>query len=171
MLVALFSSINIQASDSSQNVVSNLTQRDSFQAAPQPTVKRLWTGKTTGRVNIPRGYNQVTVNGKTHHIGKGQTTKINIQSGASIKRSWCETVSGGGGGWGGDRGSRNRCNSKSENVSVPDCTIIITDTYVQGCNTVKSWTTGSCESNSCYSHDPIRFGGTGYVRSIVGVKN
>ncbi|MEZ8959566.1 hypothetical protein AB6E94_19290 [Vibrio lentus] len=170
ILVAGLASINIQASDSTQSVVSNLTQRDSFQAAPADTVKRLWTGKTTGRVNIPSGYDQITVNGRTHHIGKGQTTIINIQSGTSTTRHWCETSSGGGGWGGSDNGGGSKCSSDRATVSVPDCNIIITDTYVQGCNTVKSWSTGACESSSCYPGSSIKFGGTGYVRSIVGVK-
>ncbi|MCG9576120.1 hypothetical protein L1D14_07685 [Vibrio tubiashii] len=81
------------AADSTESPVTNLSMSENFSASSGS--KRLWTGHTTGRINLPNGYKIINVNGIKHFTGLGYVTYL----------------------------------------SDGTCTLVITDSYTQGCAT------------------------------------
>ncbi len=158
----LFSGFSL-AEDSTGTVVNGLTMAENFQGATQSGEQVIYSGATSGRINLPAGLTKVIVNGRTHHIGTGGTTFINILGGTTYPVNTCYIkVSN-------TENGSNRCINEKPNVTVPDCKIIIADGYVQGCNTRRTIKAGVCIDSACKSLGQISAGGVGYVRSVVGV--
>ncbi|MCG9576666.1 hypothetical protein L1D14_10495 [Vibrio tubiashii] len=159
LLIPCLVSSFANANDSSSQVVENLTQSQTFSSANKNGTL-IFNGGTSGRIGIPSGYKEVSVNGFTHHIGYGYVTRVPV-----MPAQYVDAVSCGRG-----------CNITRYTATIPECTIIITDTYAQGCSVdVRVLTSASCRTSSndndyCYGGSTATYKYNGIIYSAFGSK-
>ncbi|MCG9576036.1 hypothetical protein L1D14_07265 [Vibrio tubiashii] len=144
------------AGDSTTQVISNLSQTDTFSSAGNR--KLIYNGTTTGRIGYS-GYKQINVDGRIHDVGLGIVTRIKAGEAKSVTYNTCHTSGG-------------NCTTYQTGKSVPACTIIVTDGYAQGCDTRVNYELRSCVTRSrhtyCEFHSNQVLGDVGYVNTVVG---
>lgn len=157
-LLFILTSTFVHADDSTNSVAHSLTQAENFSSS-SGNGTLIYNGATSGRINYS-GFKQVSVNGFTHQVGKGYVTRVPIMPAQYVTAYRCE----------------DGCRTTKFTATVPPCTMIITDTYAQGCNVdTQIYTDTHCYTSSndrdyCSLTNPITYKYSGIIYSAIGDK-